>query len=166
MRWQRGETWQMAIKRKWQILGKNGEFKSLTKYKWDDKKGRLDKWQIWKKIYKSLKKVKAGWQKRHVDNCGLYEHYDIFCETYRRIWQGLRQWDNKQSYWQLAIFTKMANLGKWGIEQESTHDVVKPQMRWQRGEYWEKTNFKYGECAKNSSRVWPNIQLRWQKGAC
>ena len=25
----------------------------------------------------------------------------------------------------------MADLRKWGIEQESTHDLVKLQMRWQ-----------------------------------
>ena len=47
-----------------------------------------------------------------------------------------KDWDNettKQSYWQLAIFTKI------------NHDLVKPRMRWQRGEYWQKTNFdKYG----------------------
>ena len=61
----------------------------------------------------------------------------------------------------------MANLRKWEIEQESIHDLVKPQMRWQRGEYWQNANFdKYGECAKNASRVWPIIQMRWQKGAC
>ena len=112
-----------------------------------------------------MAKIKTRWQKRHVDNCGPYEN-DIFCET----GEFGKDWDNettKQSYWQLAIFIKMANLGKWGIEQESTHDLVKPQMRWQRGEYRQKTNFdKYSECTKNSSRVWPSIQMRWQKGVC
>ena len=30
-----------------------------------------------------------------------------------------------------------------------------------------KVNFvKNDECAKNSSRVWPNIQMRWQKVGC
>ena len=33
-------------------LGKNGEFKGLAKEKWDDKKGHLDKWQIWQKFIK------------------------------------------------------------------------------------------------------------------
>ena len=29
-------------------FGKNEEFKSLAKYKWDDKKGHFDKWQFYK----------------------------------------------------------------------------------------------------------------------
>ena len=100
-------------------------------FEWDNKKGHLDKWRFYEKdkFGKNLFKVwqkfggKTRWQKRHVDNCGLYEN-DIFCET----GEFGKDWDNettKQLYWQLAIFTKMANLGKWGIEQESTHDLVK-----------------------------------------
>ena len=58
----------------------------------------------------------------------------------------------------------MANLRKWGIEQESTHDLVKPQVRWQRGEDWQKANFdKYGECAKNASRVCPKYSNEMTK---
>ena len=35
----------------------------------------------------------------------------------------------KEAYWQLAIFTKMANWRKWGILQESIKGFAKPQMR-------------------------------------
>ena len=139
---------------------------------WDNKKGHLDKWRFYEndKCGKNLFKV---WQKlKQDDKRGMWVMVAFTKMTYfaKRTGEFGKDWDNettKQSYWQLAIFTKMANLGKWGIEQESTHDLVKPQMRWQRGEYWQKTNFdKYGECAKNSLRVWPSIQMRWQKGVC
>ena len=51
----------MAIIRKTANFGKNGEFKSLAKYKRHDKKGHLDKRQFYEitnlaKIYKSLAK--------------------------------------------------------------------------------------------------------------
>ena len=36
-------------------LVKNGEFKGLANYKWDDKNGYLDKWQFYK-TYKFGKK--------------------------------------------------------------------------------------------------------------
>ena len=71
-----------------------------------------------------MAKIKTRWEKRHVDNCGLYEN-DIFCETYRRIWEGLRQWDNETVKLTVGVFHKNGNLGKWGIEQESTQDMVK-----------------------------------------
>ena len=71
-----------------------------------------------------MAKIKTRWEKRHVDNCGLYEN-DIFCETYRRIWEGLRQWDNETVILTVGVFHKNGNLGKWGIEQESTQDMVK-----------------------------------------
>ena len=128
----------------------------------------LRKWQIWKKfIY--YNKV---WKKLEQDDKrGMSIIVGLTKITYFAKPANLARIETiettKQSYWQLAIFTKMANLRKWGIEQESTHDLVKPQMRWQRWEDWQKANFdKYGECAKNASRVWPNIQMRWQKGAC
>ena len=35
----------------------------------------------------------------------------------------------KEAYWQLAIFTKMANWRKCGIGQESIKGFAKPQMR-------------------------------------
>ena len=35
----------------------------------------------------------------------------------------------KEAFWQLAIFTKMANWRKWGILQESMKGFAKPQMR-------------------------------------
>ena len=73
----------------------------------------LRKWQIWKKFISGLAKIKTRWQKRHVDNCGLYEN-DIFCETYRRIWQGLRQWDNKTVTLTVGDFHKNGKCGKMG----------------------------------------------------
>ena len=139
-------------------------------FEWDNKKGHLDKWWFYKndKFGKNLFKV---WQKLKQDDKRGMSHATCVVGftkmTYfaKRTGKFGKDRDNettKQSYQQLPIFTKMANLGKWGIEQESTHDLVKPQMRWQRGEYWQKTNFdKYGECAKHSSRIWPNIQMRW-----
>ena len=127
---------------------------------WDNKKGHLDKWRFYEndKFGKNLFKV---WQKsKQDDKRGMSLIVAFTKMTYFAKLTGEfgKDWDNettKQSYWQLAIFTKM------------NHDLVKPQMRWQRGEYWQKTNLdKYGECAKNSWRVWPNIQMRWQKGVC
>ena len=40
-------------------LGKNGEFKGLANYKWDDKKGHLDKWQFYEndKFRKNLHRM-------------------------------------------------------------------------------------------------------------
>ena len=112
----------------------------------------LRKWQIWKNLFKFWQKLKQD-EKRGMSIIVGFTKMTYFA---KRTGEFGKDWDNettKQSYWQLAIFTKM------------NHDVVKPQMRWKRGEYWQKTNFdKYGECAKNSSRVWPNIQMRWQKG--
>ena len=46
-----------------------------------------------------------------------------------RIHQGLAKNVNektKEAYWQLVIFTKMAN---WGIGQESIKGLSKPRMR-------------------------------------
>ena len=79
----------------------------------------LRKWQMWKKIISGLAKIKTRWQKRHVDNCGLYEN-DIFCET----GEFGKDWHNeitKQAYWQLTIFAKMANLRKWRIDRARIH---------------------------------------------
>ena len=38
----------------------NGQFKGLVKYKWDDKKGHLDKWQFYKhdKFGKNLSRMR------------------------------------------------------------------------------------------------------------
>ena len=112
---------------------------------------------------------------------GFYEN-DIFCEIGEFgkgfiTCKGLaKKFDGttKEAYWQLAIFAKMANLRKGGIVQESIKGLAKLQLKWQRGESWQmaiiirkwqikekKANFdKNGECAKNSSRVWPNIRMR------
>ena len=73
----------------------------------------LRKWQIWKQFISGLAKIRTRWQKRHVDNCGLYEN-DIFYETYRRIWQGLRQWDNKTVILTVGDFHKNGKCGKMG----------------------------------------------------
>ena len=90
----------------------------------------LRNWRVWiyqrsDKIFNEstkkafLAKIKTRWQKRHVDNCGLYEN-DIFCET----GEFGKDWHNeitKQAYWQLTIFAKMANLRKWGIDRARIH---------------------------------------------
>ena len=118
-------------------LGKNGEFKGLARYKWDDKKGHLDKWQFCKND--KFGKIYAGWQKRHVDNCRFYEN-DIFCEFDKGIIEGQAKNLNEtteEAYWQLAIFAKMANLRKRGIGKESIKFLAKPQLRWQRGKSWQ-----------------------------
>ena len=96
MRWQRGKSWQMAIIRKWQILSGKEKFrpkrrvcqkviKASAKYSNKmTKRGILTngdftwKLQIWQEFI-GLTKTKTRWQKRHVDNCGLYEN-DKFCE--------------------------------------------------------------------------------------
>ena len=86
----------------------------------------------------------AGWQKRHIDNCGFYEN-DIFCETgefgkgfitCKGLGKNLNE-KAKEAYWQLAILAKMANLRKRGIGQESIKGLAKPQLKWQRGESWQ-----------------------------
>ena len=106
-----------------------------------------------------MAKIKTRWQKRHVDNCGFYEN-DIFCET----GEFGKDWDNettKQAYWQMAIYTKMANLRKWGIGQESISGLAKHHLRWQRGEYWEKVDFdKYGESARKNHQGFGQI-FKW-----
>ena len=97
MRWQREKSWQMAIIRKWQILGEKGKFRrkcmaSMPKshqgfcqiFKQGDKKRAswqmaiLRKFQIWQESI-GLAEIKTRWQKRHVDNCGFYDN-DKFCE--------------------------------------------------------------------------------------
>ena len=132
----------MAIIRKWQILGEKGKFgqkwrvcqkfiKGLAKYSNEMTKRSIltnndfTKMTNLEKTYLGLANIKTRWQKRYVDNCGLYENY-IFCET----GEFGKDWDNdttKQAYWQLGIFTKMGNLGKGGTEEKSIHDVTKPQ---------------------------------------
>ena len=52
----------------------------------------------------------------------------------------------------MAISTKIARIHQ---------RFGKTKMTWQRGESWHTPNFgKNGEYAKNSSRVWPDIQTR------
>ena len=99
----------MWVLRKWQFceIGEFGFIKGLTKIFNESTKEAF------------LAKIKTRWQKRHVDNCGLYEN-DIFCET----GEFGKDWHNeitKQAYWQLTIFAKMANLRKWGIDRARIH---------------------------------------------
>ena len=119
-------------------------------FKWDNKKGHLDKWRFYEND--KLAKIRTRWQKRHVDNCGLTKMtYFAKPANLARI-ETVRQQNSHIDSWQFS--QKWQNLRKWRFEQESTHELVKPQTRWQRGEDWQKANFdKYGECAKNSSRV-------------
>ena len=141
-------------------------------FEWDNKKGHLDKWWFYEndKFGKNLFKV---WQKLKQDEKrGMSIIVGFTKMTYfaKRTGEFGKDWDNettKQSYWQLAFFTKMAIWENGELSKNPPKIWLKPQMRWQRGEYWPKTKFhKYGECAKNSSRVWPNIQMRWEKGVC
>ena len=85
---------------------------------WDNKKGHLDKWRFYEndKCGKNLFKV---WQKlKQDDKRGMWVMVAFTKMTYfaKRTGEFGKDWDNettKQSYWQLAIFTKMANVGKW-----------------------------------------------------
>ena len=85
---------------------------------WDNKKGHLDKWRFYEndKCGKNLFKV---WQKLKQDHKrGMWIIVALTKMTYfaKRTGEFCKDWDNettKQSYWQLAIFTKMANVGKW-----------------------------------------------------
>ena len=85
---------------------------------WDNKKGHLDKWRFYEndKCGKNLFKV---WQKlKQDDKRGMWIIVALTKMTYfaKRTGEFGKDWDNettKQSYWQLAIFTKMANVGKW-----------------------------------------------------
>ena len=137
-------------------------------FKWDNKKGHLDKWRFYEndKFEKNLFKV---WQKLEQDDKrGMLIIVGFTKMTYfakpanmARI-ETMRQQNSHIDSWRFSQKWQM-----WENGQESTHDLVKPQMRWQRGEDWQKANFdKYVECAKNSSRAWPNIQMTWQKGPC
>ena len=97
------------FRQKWQVCQKF--IKNLAKYSNEiTKRGILCKWRFYEidKFGKNLFKV---WQKRHVDTCRLRK---------RRIWQGLRQWDNKTGILTVDDFTKMADLRKRGIEQSWT----------------------------------------------
>ena len=65
------------------------------------------------KIFITLTLIKTGWKKRHVDDRGSYKN-DILRNWW--IWQGFIKGlgknlnrTTKEAYWQLAIFTKMAN---------------------------------------------------------
>ena len=87
-------------------------------FEWDNKKGHLDKWWFYEddKFGKNLFQV---WQKlKQDDKRGMSIIVGFTKMTYfpKRTGEFGKDWDNvttKQSYWQLAIFTKMANVGKW-----------------------------------------------------
>ena len=94
---------------------------------------------------------------RHVDNCGSYEN-NIFCEFGKdssKIWLSISMKQQKRP---------IGSWRKWGTGQESIKGLAKLQMK-ENDKFWSnKGNFgKNGEYVKNSSRVWPNIQIRWQK---
>ena len=85
-------------------------------------------------------------QKRHIDSWQFSQKWQI--------------WENGE------LGKNPSKVGKTSIE-------VKREKSWQAAiiiRKWQirrkKANFrKNGECAKNSSGVWPNIQMRWQKRA-
>ena len=135
------QYWQLAISRNWQIE-KMGDWARIHQ-RFGKNSNEVTKRGNLTKIHKSLVKMWAGWQKRHVDNCGFYEN-DIFCEigefckgfiTCKGPAKNLNE-PTKEAYWRLAIFAKMANLRKRGIGKESIKGLAKLQLKWQRGESW------------------------------
>ena len=72
----------------------------------------------------------------------------IFCEINKFLEKCIKglakfKWDDKNGHLvQIVIYKKMANLG----------DKGKFRQKWR--------------VCQNSSRVWPNIQMKWQKVAC
>ena len=91
--------------------------------------------------------MKPMWKNKHVDTCEPYENDKL---RNWPVWQGfiegLTEKNSeaiKETYWQLAISTKMTNLGndKWGIEQDSIKRLAKAKMKSQRGESWQMPNF-------------------------
>ena len=90
-----------------------------------------------------------------------------------QIWQGFIKGlaknlneTTKEAYRQLAIFTKMARSHQRFCRTSNEENLDKRRL-YQNGKFWaEKGNFgKNGEYAKKSSRLLPNIQIRWQKMA-
>ena len=126
------------FRRKWRVCQKF--IKGLAKY-WNEmtKRGILTNGDFTKitnlaKNYLRFGKFQTRWQKRHVDNnVGFTKPANLarFCplESGREYWTCVDNNTTKQAYWQMTIFTKMANLRKWGIGQESINGLAKPQMR-------------------------------------
>ena len=96
-------------------------------FEWDNKKGHLDKWWFYEndKFGKNLFKV---WQKLKQDEKrGMSIIVGFTKMTYfaKRTGQFGKDWDNETVILTVGVFHKNGNLGKWGIEQESTQDMVK-----------------------------------------
>ena len=87
-------------------------------FEWDNKKGHLDKWWFYENdkfgtnVFKVWQKLKQDDKRGMSIIVGLTKM--TFCETYRRIWQGLRQWDNKTVILTVGDFYKNGKSGKMG----------------------------------------------------
>ena len=96
-------------------------------FKWDDKRGILttncglydnDKigkslqkvWQKWNQCEKTSTSILVNLTK--MINCEIGQ----FGKDSSKVWQKKNSEAIKETYWQLAISTKMTNLGKWQME--------------------------------------------------
>ena len=140
LKWQRGESWQMAIiitkckfRRKRQISAKMASVPKIHLgfgqiFKWDNKKGAswqmaiLRKWQIWKKF------IFKGWRKLEQDD-----------KRGMSIIVGLTK---------ITYFAKAANLASIEtMRQQNSHiDNWRFSQTWQ---IWEN-----GELSKNPPTIW------------
>ena len=120
----------------------------------------LRKGQIWHEFIKGLAKIKTGWKKRHVDNRGSYEN-DIFCEIGEfgkdssKVWQKIK--------WGLLAVGDFHENGKLKELRKSKSWKMAIIRKWQI--LGEKGKFRQKWRVLPNKRVWPNIQIRWQKGA-
>ena len=142
LKWQRGESWQMAIiitkckfRRKRQISAKMASVPKIHQgfgqiFGWDNKKGHLDKWRFYEN-----------------DKCGK----NLF-----KVWQKLKQDDKRGmsiivGFTKMTYFAKPANLARTEtMKQQNRHiDRWRFTQKWQ---IWEN-----GELGKNPSTVWQNL---------
>ena len=152
---------------KWRILPL-----AFTLFYWVTKRANLTR--IYE-IFITLTLIKTGWKKRHVDICGSYEH-DILRNWW--IWQGFIKGlakklneTTKEAFWQLAIFTKMAN---WvaRIHQrlcKTSNEVTKREIL-TNGDHKKMENLgrKREISAKMASmpKIHQAFGKKWQKVAC
>ena len=161
---------------KWRIL----PFSFLTFLLFTKRANLTRIYKIFRTLTLTLTLIKTGWKNRHVDNCGCYEN-DVFCEICEfgkdssKVWQkiSMRQQKRPIGSWQfsrkLQIRENSKNPSKllqnlnWGGKEGN----LDKWRLYENDKFWaKKGNFgKNGEYTKKSSRLLPNIQVRWQKGA-
>ena len=103
--------------------------------------------QFGKNLSKVWQKLKQDDKRRMSLVVGFYEN-TIFCEINKFLEKSITdlakfKWDDKN-----GPLVQTVIMRKWQIQ------AIKADFG------------KNGEYAKDSSRVWPNIQMRWQKVAC